>query len=99
MPAAGSPQPARRAKGQARPQEKLLSGKCMRISGRPRASSWNPGGSPPARLPCLRSGLLLQGLRTRPQRTSRGFGKGGPVSAPDCIPKLFSVSCPLHASF
>lgn len=37
--------------------------------------------------------------RVRPERISRGFGKVGPISAPGCIPKLFSVSCPLHASF
>lgn len=47
--------------------------------------------------PC-RSSCSRRGLQGRPERTSRGFGKVGPISAPGCIPKLFSVSCPLHAS-
>lgn len=93
------PGPAPRSR-HGRPQEEPLSGKCMRISGTPRASSRNPGGHPPTQPPACpcRSSCSRRGLQDRPERTSHGFGKVGPISAPGCIPKLFSVSCPLHAS-
>lgn len=82
--------------------EELLSGKCMRISGTPRVSSWSPGGSPrPSRPPACGPGRSGRACGPGPRGTPVVLKKSAPSLLPiafqNCF--LFPVRCtPLSES-
>ena len=91
------PAPPRSRRGRRRSRSPGRACESLGPPGFPRGAQ--EGARPPSRPPAPVQPLSQGACGVRPERISRGFGKVGPISAPGCLPKLFSVSCPLHASF